>query len=151
MEHYIRWVLETNEEIEICSAHKNIAVKLPVVVMRDGFVVKIVSILPVRYNTVLFYLLCPFYASYVHAASGLLSWNMELSAIASREFSPKVGHLSVLCTRILIYPSSPADRSTLYTLPNTRLNISCQTRQATRLHISCQTRQAQISAKLRSS
>ena len=38
----------------------------------------------------------------MHAASGLLSWSTELLGFASREFAPKIVHLSASFVRILL-------------------------------------------------
>ena len=43
------------------------------------------------------------YFPYVHAASGLLSWSMELLAFARRQFAPKIVDVSVRFIRILLY------------------------------------------------
>ena len=39
----------------------------------------------------------------MHAASGLLSWSTELLGFASREFAPKIVHLSVRFIRVSFY------------------------------------------------
>ena len=43
--------------------------------------------------------------SYIYAASGLLSWSMELLAFASRQFAPKIVNLSVRFIRNVFYSS----------------------------------------------
>ena len=61
---------------------------------------------------------------FVHAASGWLTWSMELLAFASRQFAPKIVNLPVLSfVRILLFflvsersgqRKPPAERSALY-------------------------------------
>ena len=41
--------------------------------------------------------------SYMHAASGLFSWSMELLAFASRQFAPKIVDLSVRFIRFFFF------------------------------------------------
>ena len=46
---------------------------------------------------------CIYYTQYMNAVSGLLSWNMELLAFASRQSAPKIVDLSVSFIRVLFF------------------------------------------------
>ena len=77
-----RCVLQTNEEIEICPAYKNVQ---PFTKQLSWCDVASYTALSLRALSI----------SSMHAASGLFSWTMELLAFASRQFSPETMDLSV--------------------------------------------------------
>ena len=108
-----RSVFKTNEEIEICPAYQSIQHLTNQLSRGDArrTCLYFQSHSSVRYRgqTLLFLsvlFLCISLISYMHAASGLFSWSMELLAFASRQFAPKMVDLSVRFIRILFYSSS---------------------------------------------
>ena len=99
-----RRVLKTNEEIEYISARPaktynyshNVGVDLPLVSISIRLCLTAFS---------------PSFSciSYMHAASGLVSWSMERLAFATRQFAPKIVKLLVRFIRMCsILPSERA-------------------------------------------
>ena len=100
-----RCVLKTDQEIDIFPAHSKIQTNHSLQqrladVMREGNAFISNPMMKVQYCFFLS-VLCMY--QYMHAASGLFSWSMELLAFASRQLAPEIGDNSVRFIYILFY------------------------------------------------
>ena len=96
---------QKNEDISYLPGLQDVQL-LSAGVMREGLAFSFDLNQILRSTTLLLLLSILFSCiSYMHAASGLLSWSMELLAFASHQFAPKIVDLAVRLIRILLYSS----------------------------------------------
>ena len=93
-----RCALQTNREIEPFPAYDNIQ---PLSCLAGGVMSEGFAFVSSQDTTLVF--LSVLSISYMHAASGLFSWSMELLAFASRQFAPKIVDLSVRFIRFFFF------------------------------------------------